>query len=313
MKEKLSVYLTKLILICLSAGCIAILVYAAYGAYKRAYEENRILPGIEEDLVLYDTWEVTDGITLHLLQDSYPPGTKTLTLVLENRSDNVMLYGEYLSFEKYENGAWQKVKTIKNYGFRAIGYTLFDHDKHTFTISTWFLKEPLSSGTYRVTGCSLRVARDAENLSGGGDNIDYPPYKLTFTVCAEATPEPEPQPKKELAEWQLPDIEPWQWHTPWDCFDMYHKAGLRIQFSLAGGNGLIAILYGTNQDQWYSTDLLLLDVFDRKTGKRYQVFTEPTLGTHSVMSFDQGFIIVTDNVYYYYLDDNGKLVIEPLK
>ena len=38
-----------------------------------------------------------------------------------------------------------------------------------------------------------------------------------------------------------------------------------------------------------------------------------TLEAYSVISFDQGFIIITDNVYYYSLDCVGKLVIEPLK
>jgi len=37
-------------------------------------------------------WTVTDGITLRLYQDSYPPGTTDMTLIGENRSDSVMIY-----------------------------------------------------------------------------------------------------------------------------------------------------------------------------------------------------------------------------
>lgn len=99
---------------------------------------------VEDEIIPNNLWTVTEGITLRLQQDSYPPNTSAMTLVLENRSDSVMMYGQGWSFEKYERGAWRTVEPRDNYGFTAEGYTLYGHDKNTFTIPTGFLKAPLS-------------------------------------------------------------------------------------------------------------------------------------------------------------------------
>lgn len=136
-------------------------------------------------------WEVNGDITLSLLQDTYPTGTKNLTLVLENRGTDVMLYGQGWSFQKLEDGQWLPVETIENYGFTMEGYTLQPGQLAAFSIGTWFLAQPLEAGYYRVTGCSLRVAANRENLSYGGDYVDCPPYQLEFLVAEDAAQEPD--------------------------------------------------------------------------------------------------------------------------
>lgn len=135
-------------------------------------------------------WEVTEDITLSLLQDTYPTGTKNLTLILENRGTDVMLYGQGWSFQKLEDGQWLPVETIENYGFTMEGYTLQPGQLAAFSIGTWFLAQPLEAGYYRVTGCSLRVAADEEDLSYGEDYVDCPPYQLEFLVAEDASQEP---------------------------------------------------------------------------------------------------------------------------
>ena len=304
MKERLSVYLTLLVLFVVLVGGLLLFSLSDLGGKGSSPDPS----GKNHS----NQWEVTEGITLHLLQDSYPPGTKSFTLVLENRSDNVMLYGLGWAFEKYENGEWKKVETIENISFPLIGYTLYGHSKNTLTIPTDFLKQSLSSGIYRVTGCSLRVAPDSENLSYGGKYNEYPPYQLVFTIAEGATPEPEPQPEKQLADWQLPEIESWQWYTTWDCINMYEKAGQRVWQFVEGENGLVAIIY-SNSTYLNQGDLLLMDIFDRKTGKRYQVFTKPTVEIFNVTSYKEGFKVITDDTYYCYIGSNGKLVMTPLR
>lgn len=137
------------------------------------------------------SWAVTEDITLSLLQSSYPVGTEHLTMVLENRGTQVMLYGQGWSYEKYVDGQWQAVETIEDYGFDAVGYILQPGQTAAFSIGAWFLAQPLEAGYYRVTGCALRVAADEEDLSYGGNYTDYPAYQLEFLVTEDAQPEPD--------------------------------------------------------------------------------------------------------------------------
>jgi len=258
---------------------------------------------------LHNLWTVTDGITLRLLQDSYPPNTESMTLVLENRSDSVMAYGQGWSFEIFEDEEWQSLETVEEYAFTMEGYTLFDHDRKTFSIGTWLLKEPLSKGIYRVTGCSLRVAPDDQNLSYSMDYTEYPPYQLEFVVSETATPEPEKSAVEQFAKWQLPKIEDWQHYTPWDCVNMYNNAGMQVWQYVQGENGLLMVLYrNTHENEYYNTgELLLADVIDRKTGMRYVVFDGPTVQTDAVTPYKDGFKIDCGDVLFCFLDENGSI------
>ena len=121
-------------------------------------------------------WEVSEDITISLKESSFPEGTTEFIAVFENRGTVPLLYGEQISFEKFIDGEWQSVKTIENYGFTMIGYLLQGGDTQEFTISTWFLAEPLSAGRYRVTGCSLSL-ENPDSLP-----TQYPPYQLEFDI-----------------------------------------------------------------------------------------------------------------------------------
>ena len=262
-------------------------------------------------------WTVKSGITLRLAQDSYLPGTTEMTLILENRSAFVMSYGQGWSFEKYINGEWRKLECIDNYGFNSLGYTLNEYDKQFFEISTWFLKEPLDVGLYRVTGCSLRVAMDSENLVWNGTFIEYPPYQLEFTVSNDAVIEPDckPIPMSELSGWQLPEIEDWQWYTWAHCNLMYRNAGFTDWTTIKSeGNGrLFAVLYRENTPEneiLNIGDKLKMDIFDRQTGRRYEVFTEPKFEYDKVSAYQDGFIADCGELFYCHINENDEVVIE---
>ena len=292
--------------------------------------------GTAIDFVPDNSWTVADGITLRLLQDCYPPGTVTMTMILENRSDSIMMYGRGWHYEKYFDGDWRMVETIENYAFTLEGYTLYNRDKNAFTIDAGFLMEPLSEGCYRVTGCSLRVARDGQNLSWGGDYVEYPPYQLEFVVSANATAEPpgietvntysatgiDPGDTQvvPLSEWTLPEIENWQWYTPWAFLPLYYSAGMEVPFFTSGNNGLVAIIYRMASEidlHSYSVfdELFLLDIVDRKTGKRYEVLTEPSIKyppSYEIWQYRDGFKIILDGVLFFcFIDDDDSVEIVP--
>ena len=50
-----------------------------------------------------------------------------------------------------------------------------------------------------------------------------------------------------------------------------------------------------------------MDIFDRKTGKRYIVFTEPTVGTNKVTPFENGFKIDCGDILYCFIDDSDEV------
>ena len=146
-------------------------------------EDTERLAALSKDPEPASSWDVTDDITFSLLQDAYPVGTEKLTMVLENRGDEELTYGEELSFEKYADGRWKYIETIDKYYFHSEAWTLPPHTTQTFTISPWFLKKPLSSGLYRVTG--------GEMYTGTDERVKQPAWQLEFRVSVDASPEPD--------------------------------------------------------------------------------------------------------------------------
>lgn len=127
--------------------------------------------------------DVSEDITVSLLQDAYPVGTQALTLVLENRGDEALTYGEEVSFEKYTDGDWKPVGTIDSYCFNSLAYLLEPHSMDVFTISPWFLAQPLGTGLYRVTG--------GEMWAGDSPSAAHTAWQVEFRVTEDAQPEPD--------------------------------------------------------------------------------------------------------------------------
>jgi len=272
-----------------------------------------VSPGFATGSSPHNLWTVTPGITLRLAQDSYPVATSEFTLILENRTDFVMHYGQGWEFERYQFGGWRPVKTIANYAWHAIGYTLQQRSKQTVVIPTFHLDKPLGPGLYRITGCSLRVARDDDYLGYTKAYQEYGLYQLEFQISESASPEPE-APEQILGAWQLPAIEDWQWYTPWDCIDMYERSGMHVWQYLQNGKGLVAVLYRPKQAGRHLQpgDKFSLDLFDRQTGRRYVVFSELTVETVDVTNYQDGFLVVSDGQWYCWIDSGGEVMLEPV-
>lgn len=258
-------------------------------------------------------WTVTEGITLRLIQDEYPVNTKEMTIIMENRSDQVMLYGNGWSFERWEGGTWQVFENREDTAFTSEGYVLQDHDNATFRVSTFALKEPLKEGLYRVTGCTLRVAKSDANLSHGGDYTDYPPYQLEFLIKEDAKAEPA-MPETETPAGALPEKEDWQWYTVYDGIWLYESAGQTVWQYVQDGHGLVAMLMRENtpeNEMLEQGDLLDLILFDRQTGETFLAFDTPSVTNGDILPSEQGGFWVTSASHEYFAGQlEGEWIVE---
>lgn len=126
-------------------------------------------------------WTREEGVTIRLLQDTYPVGTEHLTLVLENHTDFVLSYGDSVYVEKYINGFWQMVERDKYAVWLDEACRFPPHSTQALTVDFWYLARPaLEEGLYRIT----------ESLSGDAfaGRVNW---QLSFRVSADAQPEPD--------------------------------------------------------------------------------------------------------------------------
>lgn len=126
--------------------------------------------------IINNLWTVTDGITLRLEKDSYPPGTKCLTVTIENRTEFCVYYGYESTYEKYKDGQWYDYKP-EVYGFSSL--MIFTCDEYTTDSFTFYFTALEEEGHYRVTGCELRVAPFGTDYF---DATAYPPYQFEFFI-----------------------------------------------------------------------------------------------------------------------------------
>ncbi len=263
-------------------------------------------------------WTVTEGITLRLMNSEFPEGVERMTLIMENRTDQMMLYGNGWSFERYEGGEWAPLPNREDVAWTMEGYTLFDHKQDIFNVSTFALQEPLTEGLYRVTGCTLRVAGDDENLSAGGSYTDYPAYQLEFAVRKDALPDrgwPEVTP----APGTLREKKDWEWYTPWEGLNLLENRGESVWQLVGDESSLTALLHrpNTTENEYFNEgDLLALQLFDRRTGELFPV-CDPTTKEMLLVEPDNvtpetggGFHIEAEDGAYYAGKRNGEWVLE---
>ena len=128
------------------------------------------------------SWEGVPGVTLSLLQESYPVGVQKITLVLDNRSEMEFFYGEHFSCQKFVDGAWQPVEFQDKVYFRDIAWVLEAESVRTLRLDMNALEQPLEEGLYRLTGSGVHLHDTGEWSE---------PWQLDFRVTAEAQPEPD--------------------------------------------------------------------------------------------------------------------------
>lgn len=140
------------------------------------------LPAAVEDPGPVTSWEGVPGVTLSLLQESYPVGVQKITLVLDNRSEMEFFYGEHFSCQKFVDGAWQPVEFQDKVFFRDVAWVLEADSVRTLRLDMNALEQPLEEGLYRLTGGGVHLHDTGEWSE---------PWQLDFRVTAEAQPEPD--------------------------------------------------------------------------------------------------------------------------
>lgn len=140
------------------------------------------LPAAVEDPEPKTSWEGVPGVTLSLLQESYPVGVQKITLVLDNRSEMEFFYGEHFSCQKFVDGAWQPVEFQDKVFFRDVAWVLEADSVRTLRLDMNALEQPLEEGLYRLTGGGVHLHDTGEWSE---------PWQLDFRVTAEAQPEPD--------------------------------------------------------------------------------------------------------------------------
>lgn len=126
-------------------------------------------------------WTREEGVTIRLLQDTYPVGTEHLTLVLENHTDFVLSYGDEIHVEKYVNGFWKMVELAEYVFWLDEAYRFPSHSTQALTVDFWYLARPaLEEGLYRITA-SLSGDAFAGRIN----------WQLSFRVSSDAQPEPD--------------------------------------------------------------------------------------------------------------------------
>lgn len=75
-----------------------------------------------------------------------------LTVVFENNSNKMCIYGEEFLLEKKINGEWYQVPVAieGNYGFKSIGYEVASGQTREWSVEWQWLYRSLGAGEYRI-------------------------------------------------------------------------------------------------------------------------------------------------------------------
>ncbi len=86
-----------------------------------------------------------------LTPDSYPVGTKSITLVLKNNSSKELWYGMEYQLEQEIDGVWSPVPAAADLMFIEIAKLLEPNSEQDFEIDLSLLSPALEAGNYRIT------------------------------------------------------------------------------------------------------------------------------------------------------------------
>lgn len=139
-------------------------------------------PAAMEEPEPVTVWSEQAGVTLSLLQESYPVGVQEITLVIDNQSDGEICYGEHFFCQKFVDGTWQDI-ALKEWGyFKDVAYGLQANSVWTLRLDIGLLDQALEEGLYRLTGQEIDYRDSGERAE---------PWQLDFRVTSEAQPEPD--------------------------------------------------------------------------------------------------------------------------
>lgn len=113
----------------------------------------------------FDTVNSLDGVTM-----STKPGTATatgLTVTIDNRSNERLLYGQYFTVEKKNGGSWYEVPILEDaYSFIDLGHNVEAQKTVEWEVDWEGYYGILDSGEYRIL-------KDFRNSEAGTDDETY--------------------------------------------------------------------------------------------------------------------------------------------
>lgn len=238
-----------------------------------------------------------DGIRIYLEEAVLSPEAECINVIYENPTDRQVLYGTHFLVEKYmENGKWEQAPFMEDLSFLDIGLRLEDHDLVKQSFPFGILQEDLVTGTYRIYIDAFDVDLEFEVREDGAK-----PEKQRSWMDPETVDMSNP-PKLEKS---------WQWYRMWDFARYMHDQNKNISRFVPGENGLVALVYGqSNDDLDIENTKACLCVVDRKSGKIYEVFEEPSVLRDSVEKHGDGFRCSCNNETYLIRIINGKVAVK---
>ena len=106
------------------------------------------------------SYSTTPGVTIEILNvDQMTLPIDSIEIKLHNRTDSLVIYGEYFELQSQSSSTWENVKIDHRYQsndsvvyivWNAIAYLLFPHTSHSKTEKPWFYGENLVPGHYRL-------------------------------------------------------------------------------------------------------------------------------------------------------------------
>ena len=241
-----------------------------------------------------------DGMTIYLKDNVISPDASFIIAIFENPTDNMYFYGQEYAIERQtKDGQWEEVPFDGEIGFLEMAMRLEDHDIIWKSFGLKHLQEPVSEGIYRVMVQSPFEAQLEFEIRKGG-------------VIPEKTDELDLEKQMSLDMSDPPKLEKnWQWYRMWSFvryFNVYKEYDYRC---VPGENGLVAFVHLPRQDDLDMENTKgYLCIVDRKTGKMYEVFEEPSVLYTNVEVHGDGFRCTCDDGTYEIQIINGELVVK---
>jgi len=98
----------------------------------------------------HETVNNLDGVTMDVKKETV--SSTGLTVIFENNSDKLCIYGDYFLLEKEIAGKWYEVPVIldDDYGFNDIGYEVDSAEVGEWAVDWEWLYGDLDTGKYRI-------------------------------------------------------------------------------------------------------------------------------------------------------------------
>ena len=256
---------------------------------------SSLLGGCQESRKTIKT--TADGVRVYLEEDILSPEAECVNVIYENPTDQNFTYGEHFSVQmEMANGDWEEAPFMENMAFLDIGLRLEDHDLVRQSFLFGYMQGSLSEGKYRIHIDAFDVDLEFEIREGGAK-----PEKQRSWMDPEIVDMSDP-PKLEKS---------WQWYRMWDFARYMDDQDKRILKFVPGENGLVAFVYGPKTDDLDLDNIkACLCVIDRKSGKMYEIFEEPSVLRDNVEVHSDGFRCTCDDGTYEIRIINGKLAVK---